>query len=359
MRCLAVWLLSVSSPLERDLLQLDRPRNASLGDLDALLLRPTAPGMEQTQVPGQMQPLPSHPILPRNVSQLRPLNGSSIAVPTPQERRKQVQLFGNFMFKGIGVSVLKSLNCWQSCAFRFFIPITQNFPEYDRRVTLPRLVLHTAVFHPYEYRISLAVSVPLHIALYGLSRGLEGKLTTPALSRRIRRTRATASVKRVGVTFSIVFRMNSAKRVLFSMGPWVFFLPGPNFVERVLTLPEYLSRFLHVLQLYVHRWIERETAVSCNQTSNSFLLNSTRPGIYPNSKNVSKNLVFNHRVMTLLLRYVHSKSPGLGYNFGWTRTGPSGSFGTTAIFEMQYFYPLLKEIQHFRRLLTVQMASPE
>ena len=355
MRSLAVWLLSLSSPLERDLLQLDRPHNASLSELDALLLRPTSLGADPSLVPGQLPLVSPQPVLSMNLSLVRPHLNGSVTVPT-QDRRKSVKLFGNFMFKGIGISMLKSLNSWQSCAFRFFIPITQNFPEYDRRVTLPRLVLHTALFHPYEYRISLAVSVPLHIALYGVSRGLEGRFTTPELSRRIRRTRATASVKRVGVTFSVVFRMYSARRILLSMGPWLFFLPGPNFVERLLTIPTYVSTFLHMLQLCYHRWIENRHQAARNQTLNGAINSSNTRDCTPN---VSQGLVLNHRLITSLLRYFHSKSPGLGYNFGWTRTGPCGSFGTTAIFEMQYFYPLVKEIQHFKRFLTVSTTSPE
>ena len=357
MRSLAVWLLSVSSPLERDLLQLDRPLNASLplqprhSSLDAV---DSLPAEARGWSDSPMRCQPHYPLTSALNTTMRSAENASLA-STP-ERRRVSNLFGNFMFKGIGISILKSLNSWQSCAFRFFIPITQNFPEYDRRVTLPRVVLHTAVFHPFEYRLSLAVSVPLHIALYGLSRGLEGRVTTPELSRRIRRTRATASVKRVGVTFSLVYRMYSKQRMLFSVGPWLFFLPGPSIVDRLLTLQTFLSTLLHSLQLYLQKWMEDRTTFTTSQNHN---ITESRNGTLDVHVHSLERRAIERRILTILLRYFHSKSPGLGYNFGWTRTGQSSSFGTVAIFEMQYFYPLLEELRVIRRLFTSSMKHPE
>ena len=53
----------------------------------------------------------------------------SAVMPTAISR-----LFNTFTFKGIGVSTSKSLIKWRSTGIGFKIPLTANFPTYDRSV---------------------------------------------------------------------------------------------------------------------------------------------------------------------------------------------------------------------------------
>lgn len=266
---------------------------------------------------------------------------------------KKSSLFKSFVFKGFGIAFIKSLATLKSGGFRLVIPCTQNFPEYDRKVTLPRVVIQTAVLYPHEYKFSLVFSVPVHIAMYGASRLFEGTITTREISQRIRKRKASDSVKRVGISVSVAYRVNSPKHIVFSFGPWMFYLPGSSFAQTILNLPRLLSGFVLTLLLYLrptppplqHHHLHHHGPIRHAMPPKP--LNGTQAEDNPPRKSL----------WTQILAYFCSKSPGLGYNFGWTHTDKVDSIGSTLLFEMQPFHPLSKELAYLSALLAGSKTS--
>lgn len=80
------------------------------------------------------------------------------------------KLFRVFVFKGYGISIIKSTSTWNSFGFGWKVPITPNFPEYDRIVHLPRFSSSFGIFYPFDLKASMAVSFPLHAATVALAK---------------------------------------------------------------------------------------------------------------------------------------------------------------------------------------------
>jgi len=145
-----------------------------------------------------------------------------------------IAMFRLFKFKGIGVSFVKSIVKLRSCGFGFRIPITPHFPEYDRHDNLPRFSSFIGIFYPAEYRFSISVSFPLHTAKEGF-RVCVNAMYLKALAaflEKFKRAKATNSVRRVGMT--LTFRWSQTNGFVFSIGPWIFYLPGMRTMQYVL-----------------------------------------------------------------------------------------------------------------------------
>ena len=271
-------------------------------------------------------------------------------------------LFGTFIFKGFGIAFLKSLNSFQSGGFRVAIPFTQNFPEYARRTHLPRIVLQTAILYPHEYRLSIVFSVPANMALYGLSKAFERtSLTNKEISRRIRKRKASDSVRRVGISISIGY-LYKVRTVRYAFGPWMFYLPGANFKSKVLASPfivyEFLSNLIAVLMsicwrkdtLQVAPLQHNSMGLPSSMSSNSTVFrNSSMPlAVGASTSSKVEHKIKKKEVPSGLLAscsaYFSTKSPGVGYNVGWTRAGNHDAIGSTLLFEMEPFYPLGRQL---------------
>lgn len=302
-------------------------------------------------------------------------NSSGITARRSDDSARPSHLFTTFLFKGFGIAFLKSLSSLKSGGFRVAIPFTQNFPEYDRIVTLPRIVLQTGIYYPSEYKFSVVFSVPVHIALYGASRLLEGRLTSKEFSDRIIKRRATESVKRVGVSVSVGYRVYNRRHVVFSIGPWMFFLPGTNFLGRALAVPALVASLMSSVLVLLNfllfskrqtnftrssvqatpTYVPRRPYGADNSTSAESVQVPAQQPPAPRPAPPSNPL---SRALRSIVAYMLTKSPGLGYNYGWTHTSENvDSIGSTMLFEMQPFYPLSREMLFVRSLLGGSSAT--
>jgi hypothetical protein len=254
-------------------------------------------------------------------------------------------------FIGFGIAFIKSLSTFRSVGFRVAIPFTQNFVEYDNRIYLPRIVVQAGAFYPeeiryvyikpievsmyvihiyvYIYRMSVVFSVPLHIAMYGVSKTLEGILTTHDISQRIRKRKATNAIQRVGVSVSVGYRMHSINKLVFAIGPWMFYLPGAIFFQKIFSIPHLIRSFILAIMLS----LKNHSSTHVTQTHT----------IHKKKVDASSDRS-EARIRAAILKYFYSKSPGLGYNFGWTHTNFADTIGSTLLFEMQPFYPLYRQL---------------
>ena len=160
-----------------------------------------------------------------------------------------IKLFKKFKFKGIGFTFIKSLIQWNTFGFGLRIPITPHFPEYDRILALPRVSSFVGLYYPLDWRASVSMSLPLQIALLGLVIfGNNIGILNQKLIEKIKNTRASDSSKRVGVT--LTFRYYRDKGLRVSIGPWMYYLPGMEVMDRVLpvvfTIPTLITFLLNI-----------------------------------------------------------------------------------------------------------------
>ena len=89
------------------------------------------------------------------------------------ERALQVQegstkrLLGRFSFKGFGLCAEKSVLQWDALGVGVRVPISPNFPEYDRNVNLPKIGAFLAVYYPHHYKITVSASLTLGSMMFG------------------------------------------------------------------------------------------------------------------------------------------------------------------------------------------------
>ncbi len=144
--------------------------------------------------------------------------------------------FGPYRFKGFGYSCMKPLNKLPSVGLGLRIPVSPCFPQYDANVGLPRLssMLSWWITDEETYlRLSFSTSLPSRVFFYYLTLlGFKVRLLPRTYSENIRSRRATDSVKRVGCTVSI--RLGSQTGLRWAIGPWLFYLPGKKVMSKVL-----------------------------------------------------------------------------------------------------------------------------
>lgn len=159
-------------------------------------------------------------------------------------------MFRVFAFKGVGLSFVKSAVKLNSFGFGIRIPVTPHFPEYDRLLHLPRISTFAGISYPIDYRFSISASFPLHVVTDALT-SVAGSLQLVSASWiESFNSKATDSVKRVGMT--LTFRYNPVHRLRVGIGPWWFFLPGQRTMEMVLPVLFFLpAMILAALNLFV------------------------------------------------------------------------------------------------------------
>lgn len=301
------------------------------------------------------------------------------------------KLFRVFSFKGIGLSLVKSVVSWDSFGFGLRIPITPHFPEYDRRLELPRISTFVGVFYPINYRMSVSMSFPMNTALYGLaSLGQKYNIVAEQVLEQIKNVKATDSVKRIGLT--LTFRYSDESGFRMSLGPWIFYLPGVKTMEKVLpvifSLPSLLTAILNVFvsispgDLFKesisagllddsndedqdreeqestvvddHNTIDGVSEVNdlqYDESSGDSDADNTNKDTYVNNK--MRGFKYWHEIY---LKWAATKTTGLGCNLGWYKSHADASMGSSVLFDIQPFYtrlPAMIEnfIDRFRKLL--------
>ena len=213
----------------------------------------------------------------------QPIIESNTPISTLQTAHSISKLFSVFKFKGIGISFVKSLIQWNSFGFGVRIPLTPHFPEYDRILYLPRFSTFVGLFYPFDYRFTLSISIPLNVATQAAATvGKHFKLASEQFVDKIKRSKATDSVKRVGVTMSL--RYNTENGLRMSLGPWIFYLPGMRVMQHVLpvvyTVPALITTMassvidldpLDIFKADILEEIEDEFEV--NSKTNEFIAN--------------------------------------------------------------------------------------
>jgi hypothetical protein len=120
--------------------------------------------------------------------------------------------------KGLGITLQKPLKNWYSVGMGLRIPLTAHFPEYDRYVSLPRLSMTLVGYWPYDCKVGFSCSFPVTQVMYAMvTIGSQAGLSTDRLSERLRRIKASDSIKRVGVNFSVYYNQESGLRTSMGM----------------------------------------------------------------------------------------------------------------------------------------------
>jgi hypothetical protein len=142
------------------------------------------------------------------------------------ERRQLFpKVLRGFHFKGFGLSFVKPLRRLKSVSFGIRIPLTPNLPEWDRNLALPRMTSFVGISYPTDLRISLSVAFPTHKAIQTIFTCVTMTgLDLSVLPMYVRQLRASTSIKRIGMTFSIYY--NPWESFRYGIGTWVVFFPA-------------------------------------------------------------------------------------------------------------------------------------
>ena len=99
------------------------------------------------------------------ISKSLPKNASTTR--TSQRKSSFLKVLKVFAWKGFGLSFEKSVIQWNAFGAGIRVPVSSNFPEWDRNSALPKLSTTFGLNYPYGCKMSLSVSFPLGTAIYG------------------------------------------------------------------------------------------------------------------------------------------------------------------------------------------------
>ena len=313
--------------------------------------------------------------------EIDPSNSNSVGIPpisppssTLSGKMKTRGKFDLFKFKGFGVSFMKPVTSLKSAGLGLRIPISPNFPQYDRIVSLPRISSMLALMmstDEYALRASVSFSFPLQIVLYNLARlGYRLKVTNLALAQRIKRARATTSVKRLGMSFSI--RYGSITGLRWGLGPWVYYLPGSKIMNRLLPLlfasPAVFIALLNIfLSIEQYRYVHENKSIESDIKDDS-LEEDRDTTLSENKKNRHKKKILESKLYQMesalepfrqfamdiyswqetLLQWAATKTTGLGSNFGFSKTQyQDPTIRSSIAFDIQPFLPSVNILPFF------------
>ncbi len=145
---------------------------------------------------------------------------------------KNKALFGSFAYKGMTLSLAKSVLDSRGVGIGFKVPITPNFPVYDSKIYLPRVTAFVGVGYPVSAKVSVSVTVQVKAIIYGL-RLLQRLRNKSALKLGpLKPAKSTDSIQRVG--FNINFKLDPRKGFSPTIGPVVAYLPSYRTVQTIL-----------------------------------------------------------------------------------------------------------------------------
>eukprot|EP01039_Chlorochromonas_danica_P006482 gene6482-7147_t len=256
-------------------------------------------------------------------------------------------VFSSFTFKGFAFSMQKSLLDWTSGAVGIKIPITNNFPNYDSKIYLPRLTAFVGFGMPASLRLSMTMSVPsqaiVGLALLGLHQRHRGKpFVWPSI-------KPGAHVKRLGLTLSC--KVDGKSAVKPTVGAALMFLPGIHVVHRLLplvilapalalTLAQFVFQSLALIERGVEnvlRWIGRLLLA---------LATFARKQAEREEKKYhgGLHLASPARAWRIVADFLESKTSVVTVNLGMNRPLQGGKATTTSAFQydLQPFFPFRK-----------------
>lgn len=153
---------------------------------------------------------------------------------------------GPFVFKGFGFSIAKPFFPMYSLGAGLRIPITSNFPVYDKRIENPRISSQLSCYSNSEetyLRASMSFSLPLQVLLYMIAVACTTYLKLYAHDskggisislNKIKNIRASDSVKRCG--FSVSIRCGTKNGLRWNVSPWLFYMPSHAVLQKILPL---------------------------------------------------------------------------------------------------------------------------
>ena len=102
-----------------------------------------------------------------NVTARRLLTGSTSMRTANKSKSNAFKIFKVFAWKGFGLSFEKSVIQWNAFGAGVRVPVSSNFPEWDRNAAIPKISTTFGLNYPYGCKISVSASIPLGTAVYG------------------------------------------------------------------------------------------------------------------------------------------------------------------------------------------------
>lgn len=94
-------------------------------------------------------------------------NATNLLRTSKLGKSRLFKAFRVFSWKGFGLSFEKSVIQWNAFGAGVRVPVSSNFPEWDKNANLPKLSTTFGLNYPYGCKISVSASFPLGTAMYG------------------------------------------------------------------------------------------------------------------------------------------------------------------------------------------------
>lgn len=328
------------------------------------------------------------------------------------------ETFGTFSFKGIGVNFVKSIIRWDSFGVNIVLPISTNFPKYDRVLYYPKVGCRVGVAYPCTLRLSVTISLPTYVILAILqdkatassrlltttsARPSPGKKKSTATLRNedittnsgsnsgsnvltsslaiLKKKRAAAdSVRRLGVQFT--FTYDRVRGLRSMVGPQVAYLPGVKVMEwlkpAMLLLPTMVLFSFNMLTEGVYKLLvwciycvarkmqpflvqhvlnQSHAAPAKGKTDAHTNTSSAKPPLVPSLSDMQ----FPHYQNTWdkLFSWIRTKTPSFACNLGYFTTTKDTSMGSNLVFELQPFFSLHKHLSRRKATPLFHYTSEE
>mmetsp|Transcript_8113 Transcript_8113/g.13491 ORF Transcript_8113/g.13491 Transcript_8113/m.13491 type:complete len:570 (+) Transcript_8113:52-1761(+) len=154
-------------------------------------------------------------------------------------------IFGSFSFKGFGLCLRKSVVSWYKVGIAVSVPITTNFPVYDKTLYLPKIAMGVGLTYPGVYHISITTSMSLRFfaVLAIMMKGFHGSFQKAAS-----KLATVDTMRRIGFTYSWRF-YNDERGCVRLLGPYLNYLPNFQVYETVepylIAIPALILSFLN------------------------------------------------------------------------------------------------------------------
>lgn len=288
---------------------------------------------------------------------------------------------GPFVFKGFGFSIAKPFFPMYSLGGGLRIPITSNFPLYDKHIENPRLSSQISCYSTYEetyLRASMSFSLPLQVILYMVAvacstylklytHDANGGVSLSHL-KKIKKIRASDSVKRCGFTMSL--RCGTKNGWRWNISPWLFYMPSHAILQKILPLfyacPALGMAIIAILSDIWPSFSEHSKREKHNTGSGSTPHPPTQPGaiatapastatitppgpacVQPRDTLSSYCYRTFRQCRKRVLGWASRHTSALGWNIGCSKTqGKDVSLSSSIAFECQPFFPKWTKISH-------------
>lgn len=283
-------------------------------------------------------------------------------IETTENNLKVRHLFQQFAFKGFGLTATKSFLNLHGCSVGILIPITSNFPLYDRIVYLPKLGSILSVSYPWNLRLSFSLSLPVQVVWYGT-------IFAAARMRGVSRNRLRRALQgilgsdineRMGLSFSLRY---DGKGISSTYG--IYFLHMTNktqvYKNRVLGTALYGVAFFYML-LNVIVDLETRTVLDTSMLSDNEMANYMNQSsslstsvLYQeviSTNKYFKKSIYNHKRhgikfwQQIWMQWAILKNFVFKMNFGLYHSSENKAFlSSNAGINLQPYFPLLNLVK--------------